>query len=85
MDYPALKGFALSSLTDHVVERVDRAGNTVPDFASVDQLVAWADRAGEYMLRDILNWQLKLATVVVMPKRSRRRRSRRPLGKRPGA
>jgi len=67
----------LSDFTDHLIERVDRAGNTLPaNSQSVDELVYWVDRAGEDTLRDILNWQPKLAVVIQMPKRSRRRGQR---------
>jgi hypothetical protein len=73
----AVKGFALSSLIDHITERVDRAGNTLPaNSQSVDDLVAWVDRVGESTLRDILDWQPTLAVVIQMPKRSRRRAKR---------
>jgi len=65
--------FALSDFVDHIIERVDRAGQSLlADFASVDELVNWTDRIGEATLRDILNWQPKLAVVIQMPKRQRR-------------
>jgi hypothetical protein len=68
----------LSDFTDRIIERVDRAGNTLPaDIESVDELVNWVDRTGEVMLTDIFNWQPKLAVVIQMPKRSRRRSGRR--------
>ena len=46
----------MSDFIDHIIERVDRAGNTLlADFESVDELVARVDRVGESTLRDILN------------------------------
>jgi hypothetical protein len=67
----------LSDFIDHIIERVDSAGQSLlADFASVDELVNWVDRVGEATLRDILDCQHKLASVIVMPKRSRRRAKR---------
>jgi hypothetical protein len=66
----------MPSIVDHIIGAVDRAAQTMPDSQSVDDLVAWADRVGEATLWDILNWQPKLAVVITMPKRWRRRGQR---------
>jgi len=67
----AAKGFALSNFTDHVIALVNRAGQTMPDFTSVDALVSWVDSVGEATLKDIFAWEPQLAEVIVMPKRRR--------------
>jgi hypothetical protein len=63
----------VSRFVDHVVGVVDSAGHSLPaDCHTVQELVTWVDRVGESTLRDILEWQPKLAVVIQMPKRQRR-------------
>ena len=67
------KGCALSSFVDHIIGAVDRAGSTMPmDFKSTDELLDWFDTTGAASMKDILDWQPKLAEVIVMTKRRRR-------------
>jgi hypothetical protein len=64
--------FALSNFVDHVVGLVDRAGNTLPDTFDSDTLTSWTGSVGQDALRELSEWQPKLAVVIQMQKRQRR-------------
>jgi hypothetical protein len=74
--YRAVKGFVLSDLMKYVTGVVDRAGNTLPDTFDSDTLTSWTGSVGQDVLRELSEWQPKLAVVIQMPKRSRRRGQR---------
>jgi hypothetical protein len=66
----------LSDFTNHIVERLDRAGRSAPASDSVDDLISWVDSIGSDVLQDIFAWQSKPAVIIQLPKRRRRAKKR---------